>query len=134
MNKKLITCNLFKIEKINVYLEYALNKWNTLYSNKLSDKLFLSNATAFLLNCLDESINLVEECISNGVDKKSTVLLIMTYLFDKIISNSMPIYLKPFNILIKKFVINILLSILIDFIVNKYNNGSWKNKGVKNET
>lgn len=125
--------NIFFIEKINVFLKSVLLRWNSSYS-KENSKLFLNNATYFLLNCLDESINLVEDVFIEGKDKKSAVLLIMAYLYEQIIYKNLPIYLKPFAVIIRIFFVQILSSILIDFIVNKYRDGSWnKRKELKNE-
>lgn len=126
--------NIFFIDKINIFIESCLLEWNSNYSKNISNKLFLNNATHFLLNCLDKSINLVEDIFLEGKDKKSAVLLIMAYLYENIIYKNLPIYLKPFATVIRMFFVQVLSSILIDFIVNKYNEGSWnKRKEFKNE-
>lgn len=81
-----------------------------------------------LYKATDELVQLVESMIPGGADKKATVLDAAGKLYDKFFAPALPIWLKPFNSFIKKFVVNIVLSNVIDFIVQKYNDGSWKPK------
>jgi len=120
--------NIFFIEKIKNFIESALFEWNSKYEKNISSKIFFNNATCFMLDCLDKSVNLVEDVFLEGKDKKSAVLLIMAYLFDQVIYKNLPIYIKPFAAVIRIFFVQILTSILIDFIVKKYKDGSWNNK------
>jgi len=93
----------------------------------------LSKLTADLLSFLDSSVHYAEENInSSGRDKKAVVLAIMQIIFVDIVLNNLPIYLKPFEQLIKFIAVNILFSVIIDFIVKKYKEGIWK-KEAKNE-
>lgn len=89
----------------------------------------LNECFGFILNCLDESINYLEDIPIKGADKKSAVIVIIYGIYSEIISKNLPIYLKPFDLLIRFIVIQIVLSKLIDFIVDKYNRGAWK-KGI----
>lgn len=86
----------------------------------------ISLATIFLLNSLDELIIIAEDAIrSGGADKKATVLYGIDKLYDYISLEAMPIWLRPFASVIKQYVIYTLASSFIDYIVEKYNNGSW---------
>jgi len=94
----------------------------------------LAKLSSDLLIYLDNSIHYAED---NGVDstgqgKKTIVLAVMQIIFIGIVSNNLPIYLKPFDRLIKFLVIHVFLSVMIDFIVKKYKNGMWK-KEAQNE-
>ena len=70
----------------------------------------------------------VEKIIPQGSDKKFAVVTIVDRLFDHIALTAFPIWLKPFAPIIKKIVIDIIVSSLIDFIVSKYRNGYWSVK------
>ena len=61
-----------------------------------------------------------------GADKKATVLVAVEKLYDYVIREAMPIWLKPFSGLIKKHIIFGLLSPAIDWIVQKYREGDWR--------
>ncbi len=87
---------------------------------------YLIEATKFLVDSLDELIHFVEGMIVDGEDKKVAVVLITGKLFDYIVVQSFPIWLKPFSSIIKSIVINVIISQMIDFIVSKYNEGIWK--------
>ena len=84
------------------------------------------NAAKFLLDCVDELVALVEAYIQSGKDKKATVLFAVALLYDYIVAQALPVYLKPFAGKIKNFIIGVLVSELIDFIVSKYRAGAWK--------
>jgi hypothetical protein len=84
------------------------------------------NAAKFLLGCVDELVALVEAYIQSGKDKKATVLFAVALLYDYIVAQALPIYLKPFAGKIKNLIIGVLVSELIDFIVSKYRAGAWK--------
>jgi len=81
----------------------------------------------FLLNAVDVFIVLIEKEMPQlaGADKKATVLNAAGFLYDALIANSLPIWLRPFNGQIKALLIDVVLSAIIDFIVSKYNVGSW---------
>ena len=85
-------------------------------------------STIFMMEVIDESILLAEKIIPTGTDKKAAVMTIASRLFDYIVIQAFPIWLQPFSGQIKSFVINILVSYLIDFIVAKYNAGFWNAK------
>lgn len=108
-----------KNKKIKDFVDYLESKW----INENPDSIL--KGSVLILNSLDDSINLVEKELDNGKDKKEVVLYIMSSLFENVISKSLPVYIVPFEKLIRVFLIKIFLSVMIDFIVNKYNQGSW---------
>lgn len=97
---------------------------------KFWKKISLTRVTTFLLTGLDDLITYVDETLDNGPDKKATVLNAMSRLYDYVIAEALPIYLKPFSGPIKNFIVNDLLSTAIDWIVDKYRNGDWRKKTV----
>lgn len=107
----------------NIKKELAKKYLEVFSKNKLKN---LNECFGFILNCLDESINYVEDLPIEGNNKKSIVIAIIYSIYSEIISKNLPIYLKPFDLLIRFILIQIILSKLIDFIVDKYNRGAWK--------
>jgi hypothetical protein len=92
----------------------------------------LISITKFLIYCLDGLIVLVENLVTeDGANKKATVLSAASALYDYVIKDTLPFYLKPFSGQIKDFIIYTLLSIIIDFIVEKYNDKNWGNLATK---
>ena len=83
-------------------------------------------AVKFILKATDYLIRLVEEKLIPGPDKKATVLSALSTVYDAIVPVLLPIVLKPFNGKLKTFVIEVVASLLIDFIVSKYNSGTWR--------
>lgn len=85
-------------------------------------------AVGFLMNVTDYLILFVEDLIPVGADKKATVMAAISVIYDKIVPPMMPMFVKPFSYQIKAFVLNVLVSMTIDFIVAKYREGSWRPK------
>jgi hypothetical protein len=113
-------------KKINDFISKIENKWKKIKTKDSSIK----KVIFFILGALDESINFVESYLENGEEKKEVVLYVMATLFDNIILKSFPFYILPFTNLIRVFLIKIVFSVVIDFIVEKYNQNiwSWKRK------
>lgn len=125
-----------KPQEVNVYVNALAQEWdqqktveNTWFLWWTTRKASLVQAVKFLMNSLDELINFVEGLIDLGPDKKATVLAAIGALYDYVIKETMPIWLKPFNSQIRNFLINIIISSAIDFIVSKYNRGTWGTGG-----
>ena len=81
--------------------------------------------TAYILNSLDSMIKFVDNIIESGPDKKATVMSSVEKVYDFIVTNALPFWLRPWNPAIKAFIFNIVISYTIDFIVDKYRNGVW---------
>jgi len=110
------------VEKWDTTTESVQTSWWQIGAASVNFK----NAAKFLLDCVDELVSLVEIYIQSGKDKKATVLFAIALLYDYIVARALPIYLRPFASSIKNFVIGVLVSELVNFIVSKYRAGSWK--------
>jgi hypothetical protein len=97
--------------------------WKTRKTNILS-------AVSFLINILDELVLAVDGFMElSGKDKKATVMSGIEAVYDHIEREIMPLYLRPFSGKIKHVIINVIISYSIDWIVEKYRDGSWRNNG-----
>jgi hypothetical protein len=87
----------------------------------------LVKIVSFILNSIDDFVLFVEKFKEmSGEDKKATVLRAISKLYDFLAREAMPFWLKPFNAKIKYFVVDVVASYIVDFIVGKYNDGAWK--------
>lgn len=83
--------------------------------------------TNFLLKALDDLIAYVDEVIeTSGADKKATVIWAVEKIYDYVVREAMPVWLKPFSPQIKDIIINGIVSPAIDWMVDKYRNGAWR--------
>lgn len=114
--------NIPEIEK--KIINYAI-AWDE-QSKKWRSKIDFSKITNFLLLAMDDFIVILGEKMIPGADKKATVLDAVDKLYEYVIKEAMPIWMKPFAKPIKHFIIYILVSSAIDWVVMKYNQGSWK--------
>lgn len=85
----------------------------------------------FLINSLDEIIQSVEKIIPVGADKKATVLAVVGALYDYVVVEAMPIWMKPFSGKIRSFILDVVISLAIDWIAGKYHTGVWSNATIK---
>ena len=89
----------------------------------------LSPVTNFLLNCLDDLISYADSLnTASGADKKATVLFAIGRIYDYIVNGVLPVWARPFAGVIREYVISILVSAAIDWIVEKYKDGQWNKK------
>lgn len=95
-------------------------------------KIDLSAVTEFLTQCLDDMIVFLVEHEIPGADKKATVLAAISKLYDFVITGVLPFWLRPFSGWVKDYIINVQVSHMIDWIVAKYNNGSWHPEATTN--
>lgn len=110
------------LPQMEALIENLVNQWVAQVKTK---KPQLIQAFKYLLDCLDDFIQLVENLITNGPDKKATVLAAVTTLYVYVMANLLPFWLAPFAGQIESFIINTVIGAMIDFIVNKYNTGNW---------
>lgn len=137
MKKQLTTDEIQQvIDNLQQYLASAKAKWDIENAGKKSwfkiSQRYLLVTTKFLVDCLDELINLVETMIPSGPDKKAAVLAVIAKLFDYISQQTFPLWLKPFSNTIKQIVVYVVVSQMIEYIVAKYNAGYWNMQGVAN--
>lgn len=91
----------------------------------------LSRVTNFLLFSLDMLVKVADEAILTGPDKKATVLDAVERLYDFTIREALPIWLIPVAGPIKAYIIRVLVSNAIDWVVAKYRDGSWRSESEK---
>jgi len=85
------------------------------------------NVTGYLLSCVDSLITCANTMLIDvrGADKKATVLAAVGIIYDYIVVQALPFWLKPFSTRLRVLIIDTVMSIAIDWIVSKYNNGVW---------
>lgn len=88
----------------------------------------MGKVTNFLLYSLDGLVTVVNEAVIPGPDKKATVLYALERLYDYTVREVMPIWLRPIASPIKSYIIHVLVSSAIDWMVMKYKEGSWSKK------
>jgi len=90
-----------------------------------------SAAVEFLTNTVDELIRYVEQTFElTGDKKKELVLSAVDKIYDNVIVGMLPFWARPFSGLIKRFVVDTVVNVAIDFIVSKYNAAEWKQEAV----
>lgn len=110
-----------KIDVIKDKIDEIIQIW------KSSAKRVWAGAVYFMVQSVDLLINFIESLPEPlpGEDKKATVLAAMDKLFDAIITPLMPFLLRPLTSRFKRFFVYTVISIVIDWIVSKYNNSHW---------
>ena len=88
-------------------------------------KVDLRKVVKFILAALDEMIIAVEKEIASGPEKKAIVIAACVVVYEFVVANALPTALKPFSTQIENFIIHIVIASAIDWIVEKYRNGSW---------
>jgi hypothetical protein len=111
---------------ITDFINKLKNGWDVAKS-QISGKVTMVQVTKYLLGALDELVKLVNSVLTNvgGADKKATVLAATAIIYDYIVVQAFPFWMKPFSGQIRNFIIYTVMSIAIDWIVSKYNNGTW---------
>lgn len=138
MKKQLSSDEVQKvISKLEINLKDLKTRWDQ--ENPKSNwwiipRNYLLRSTIFIFGSLDELITFVEGEIPDGSDKKEAVMAVVGKLFDYIVIQAFPFWLRPFSKTIKDIVIGIIVSKLIDFIVAKYNAGYWNMQEAPNGT
>lgn len=89
-------------------------------------KINFSKVTFFLIVALDDLILTVNKFSIPGADKKATVLSGLDRLYEYVMQEGMPVWLRHVFGPIKQYIIYVLVSFAIDWIVEKYKNGEWR--------
>ncbi len=113
-------------QKWDQNLKYSSENW--MVSWGIKSRATLSLATGFLLGALDELVITVDLLLENGPDKKATVLSGLDRLYEYVMKEALPIWLRPFASVVKNYIIYSLASFAIDYIVSKYKDGNWRSK------
>ncbi len=75
----------------------------------------------YLLEALDDFIKIIIYEGNNPLDYKATIINSISALYDTVINDAkIPWWIKPFKGSLKKIIINVLASLLIDYIVAKH--------------
>jgi len=115
-------------------VEEMLVELKRYWDSKKSDRSFwgssvsVSKVTSFLLYALDGFVNAVNEAVITGPDKKATVLDALDRLYEYTVREALPFWLRPVASPIKSYVIYVLVSNAIDWMVVKYRDGSWSSE------
>lgn len=116
-----------RIEEIENKVQFYCRLWDSRKESKSIwlPKVSLSVVTNFLLMALDDFVIAVSTVVISGPDKKATVLAAVSRLYDYVVVEALPIWLMPFAGAIKQYIVYVLVSSAIDWMVSKYRNGSW---------
>jgi len=80
----------------------------------------------YLLEGLDDFVRIAHSQGGNTMGLKATILASVSSLYDTVITSAkMPWWVKPFGKSVKTLVINVVASLLIDFIIRRYETGSF---------
>jgi hypothetical protein len=123
----------YRVKPIDVKIVELANEWDAIQAEKEKPRWWefwkkqvtLTEVTTFLLGSIDDFINMVQGLIDEGPDKKATVLKYIDKLYEYVVREAMPIWLKPFSAQIKQYIIYSIISPAIDWIVKKYQDGQW---------
>lgn len=118
------------VEAVEVILESYMRTWDKTKSKWNWLKFDSSKITNFLMKALDDFIVAVDSSGLLGEDKKATVLSATDRLYEYIVREAMPIWLMPFAGVVKKYIIYVLISNAIDWIVSKYKE-VWKPRSMR---
>lgn len=119
-----------RVEEIEKRIEFYRNLWDS-QRNRRSlwvPKVSLSTVTNFLMVALDDLVVTIASFVLPGPDKKATVLDAIDRLYDYTIREAMPFWMRPIAGPVKSYVIHVLISSAIDWMVAKYQNGNWSPK------
>lgn len=117
-----------RIEEIENKIVFYCRLWDEQKNKKSfwSTKINMSKVTNFLLFVLDDLVVTASAVSVAGPDKKATVLGAIDRLYDYTVREAMPIWMRPFAGPIKNYIVYVLISNAIDWIVAKYQSGDWK--------
>lgn len=117
-----------RIEQIDSKISFYCSLWDAQKQVKSMwvPKVSLSTVTNFLLMALDDLVITISTVVIPGPDKKATVLEAIDRLYEYTVREAMPIWLRPIAAPIKNYIVYVLVSNTIDWMVSKYKNGSWK--------
>jgi hypothetical protein len=118
-----------RIEEVEKRLQFYKDLWDSQKSRSFwRPRVSLSGLTNFLMAALDDMVIAVGAYILSGPDKKATVLDAIDRLYDYTVREALPFWVRPFAAPVKNYIVYVLASNAIDWMVAKYQSGSW---GVK---
>jgi len=122
-----------RVDEIESRLNFYKSLWDSQKNKRSfwSPKISLSRVTNFLMVALDDLVVTVASVVIAGPDKKATVLDAINRLYDYTVREAMPIWMRPIASPVKQYIVYVLVSNAIDWMVAKYQNGSWNNTETK---
>lgn len=117
-----------RIEEIERKVQFYCRLWDSQRNVRSLwvPKVSLSRVTNFLMVALDDLVVAIAVAALSGPDKKATVLAAIDRLYDYTVKEAMPFWMRPIAAPIKQYIVYILVSSAIDWMVAKYQSGSWK--------
>lgn len=115
-------------QPITDFIAKLKTEWDVIKGKIITTgKVTMGQVFAFLVESLDNLIKQADNALPDiaGPDKKATVLAAIAIVYDYAITGVLPIWLRPFSSTLKQFVIFTVFSFVVDWIVSKYNEGSW---------
>jgi len=115
---------VIQIQAVDHYVEELIKEWDESKEAvpwyKVWYRISFTRVTNFLMDAIDDLICYIDGVVDRGADKKATVLAAIEKLYDYVIKEAMPIWLKPFAGSVKGYIIHHLISNAIDWMVDKY--------------
>lgn len=117
-----------KLDEIEEKIRFYCSLWDAQKNSRHMrvPKINLSVVTNFLLAALDDFVITISAVVISGPDKKATVLNAIDKIYEYVVREALPIWLRPFAGVIKQYIVYVLISNAIDWMVSKYKSGSWK--------
>lgn len=119
-----------KCVAVETFVNQLMKQWDALTAKSKAGFLVL---VRFLMDGLDQLMKQAERVIASGPDKKEAVVNGIKKIYRYVTAKTLPLWLKPFRGTIESHLL-VFVSFLIDWMVSKYNEGSWKqDQGGSNE-
>lgn len=119
------------VESVETLLDLYMHLWDDSKNKKHFWKRFdSSRVTNFLMRAVDDFVIAVDQSNILGADKKATVLSAAERLYDYMVRETLPLWLMPFAGVLKQYVVHVLISNAIDWMVAKYKDG-WKPRSMR---
>ncbi len=124
---------VYECEDVTKYVEALAAEWDGVRGETSWWRFWkrstahMYKATKFLMQSLDGLVMLVDDLTDlSGPNKKATVLNAVDILYDYVVREAIPIWMRPIAGRVKDYVIHTLVSTAIDWMVDKYREGAWK--------
>lgn len=117
-----------RVEEIDRKVQFYCRLWDSQrnFRSLWVPKVSLSRVTNFLMVALDDMVVTIASVVLSGPDKKATVLAAIERLYDYTVREAMPFWMRPIAAPVKQYIVYVLVSSAIDWMVAKYKSGSWK--------
>lgn len=116
-----------RVDEIESRVQFYCRLWDSQRNARSlwMPKVSLSKVTNFLMVALDDIVVAAATAVISGPDKKATVLAAIDRLYDYTVKEAMPFWMRPIASPIKQYIVYVLVSHAIDFMVAKYHDGGW---------